>query len=135
MKDGWFATGDIGVMSADGFFTIVDRKKDMVLVSGFNVYPNEVEAVIAQMDSVLEVAVIGVPDATTGEAVRAYVVPNPEHADGIHVTQVIAHCKQQLTSYKVPKHVEVRDELPKSPVGKVLRKDLKAQVAAETTRS
>jgi long-chain acyl-CoA synthetase len=135
MKDGWFATGDIGVMSADGFFTIVDRKKDMVLVSGFNVYPNEVEEVIAQMDSVLEVAVIGVPDATTGEAVRAYVVPNPEHADGIDVTQVIAHCKQQLTSYKVPKHVEVRDELPKSPVGKVLRKDLKAQVAAETTRS
>ena len=72
---------------------------------------------------------------TTGEAVRAYVVPNPEHAEGIDINQVIAHCKQQLTSYKVPKQVEVRDELPKSPVGKVLRKDLKAQVAAETTRS
>jgi long-chain acyl-CoA synthetase len=136
MKDGWFATGDIAVMSADGFFTIVDRKKDMVLVSGFNVYPNEVEEVIAQMDAVLEVAVIGVPDATTGEAVRAYVVPNPEHAEGIDVAQIIAHCKQQLTSYKVPKQVEVRDELPKSPVGKVLRKDLKAEAAAAmNTRS
>jgi long-chain acyl-CoA synthetase len=136
MKDGWFATGDIGVMSPDGFFKIVDRKKDMVLVSGFNVYPNEVEEVIAQMDSVLEVAVIGVPDATTGEAVRAYVVPNPEHGDSIDVASVIAHCKQQLTSYKVPKQVEVRDELPKSPVGKVLRKDLKAEAAAAlNTRS
>jgi long-chain acyl-CoA synthetase len=135
MKDGWFATGDIGVMSPDGFFTIVDRKKDMVLVSGFNVYPNEVEEVIAQLDAVLEVAVIGVPDATTGEAVRAYVVPNPEHSDAVDVAQIIAHCKQQLTSYKVPKQIEVRDELPKSPVGKVLRKDLKAQAAAQTTRS
>jgi long-chain acyl-CoA synthetase len=135
MKDGWFATGDIAVMSADGFFTIVDRKKDMVLVSGFNVYPNEVEEVIAQMDAVLEVAVIGVPDATTGEAVRAYVVPNPEHGDAVDVAQIIAHCKAQLTSYKVPKQIEVRDELPKSPVGKVLRKDLKAQAAAQTTRS
>jgi long-chain acyl-CoA synthetase len=122
-------------MSPDGFFKIVDRKKDMVLVSGFNVYPNEVEEVIAQMDAVLEVAVIGVPDATTGEAVRAYVVPNPEHGDSVDVASVIAHCKQQLTSYKVPKQVEVRDELPKSPVGKVLRKDLKAQAAAQTTRS
>jgi long-chain acyl-CoA synthetase len=107
----------------------------MVLVSGFNVYPNEVEEVIAQLDAVLEVAVIGVPDATTGEAVRAYVVPNPEHSDAVDVAQIIAHCKQQLTSYKVPKQVEVRDDLPKSPVGKVLRKDLKAQAAAQTTRS
>jgi long-chain acyl-CoA synthetase len=88
------------------------------------------------MDAVLEVAVIGVPDATTGEAVRAYVVPNPEHGDSVDVASVIAHCKQQLTSYKVPKQVEVRDELPKSPVGKVLRKDLKAEaLAAMNTRS
>lgn len=130
MHDGWFATGDIGVMSADGFFKIVDRKKDMVLVSGFNVYPNEVEEVIAQLHAVLEVAVIGVPDSGTGEAVRAYIVPNPEQEQALDVPAVLAHCKQQLTSYKVPKHIEVVDELPKSPVGKVLRKDLRAQALA-----
>ena len=130
MQDGWFATGDIGVMSPDGFFKIVDRKKDMVLVSGFNVYPNEVEEVIAQLDTVLEVAVIGVPDANTGEAVRAYIVVNPEQDEAIDIPEVLAHCKAQLTSYKVPKHIEVRDELPKSPIGKVLRKDLRAQALA-----
>lgn len=136
MHDGWLATGDIGVMSDDGFFRIVDRKKDMVLVSGFNVYPNEVEEVIAQLDAVLEVAVIGVADASTGEAVRAYIVPNPEHSDGIDISLVITHCQQQLTSYKVPKHIEIRSELPKSPIGKVLRKDLKAQAVADmNTRS
>ena len=136
MHDGWLATGDIGVMSDDGFFRIVDRKKDMVLVSGFNVYPNEVEEVIAQLDAVLEVAVIGVADASTGEAVRAYIVPNPEHSDGIDISLVIAHCQQQLTSYKVPKHIEIRSQLPKSPIGKVLRKDLKARAVADmNTRS
>ena len=130
MNDGWFATGDIGVMSPDGFFKIVDRKKDMVLVSGFNVYPNEVEAVIAQLEAVLEVAVIGVPDSSSGEAVRAYIVANPEVEQAPDIPAMLAHCKQQLTSYKVPKHIEVCDELPKSPVGKVLRKDLKAQALA-----
>ena len=135
MNDGWFATGDVAVMDEGGFMRIVDRKKDMILVSGFNVYPNEVEDVIADMDHVLEVAVIGVPDAKTGEAVRAYVVQNPDHAKEVMPADVIAHCKQHLAAYKVPKLVVVRDELPKSPVGKVLRKDLRKAVAQELNRA
>nr|MCU0952006.1 AMP-binding protein [Burkholderiaceae bacterium] len=124
VKDGWLYTGDVAVMDKDGYFRIVDRKKDMILVSGFNVYPNEVEDAIAKMDAVLEVAVIGVPDGKTGEAVRAYIVPQ---ADGLTEEQVRAHCKQFLTDYKLPKAVEFRKELPKTPIGKILRKDLKAQ--------
>ncbi len=131
LQDGWLSTGDVAVMDAEGFLRIVDRKKDLVLVSGFNVYPNEVEDVVAQMDAVLDVAVIGVPDAATGEAVRVYVVPNPDHAGDLRAEDVVAHCKQQLTAYKVPRQVVVRDELPKSPVGKVLRKDLRAEALAE----
>ena len=131
LQDGWLATGDIAVMDREGFLRIVDRKKDMVLVSGFNVYPNEVEDAIAQMPSVLEVAVIGIPDDTTGEAVRAYVVPNPDHAGDVSAEEVVAHCKKQLTAYKVPRQVIVRDELPKSPIGKVLRKELRAEALAE----
>ncbi len=127
VKDGWLHTGDVAVMDEDGYFRIVDRKKDMILVSGFNVYPNEVEDVIAQMDEVLEVGVIGVPDAKTGEAVRAYVVPM---ADGLTEEQVRAFCRRQLTDYKVPKAVEFRRELPKTPIGKILRKDLKAEYRA-----
>jgi long-chain acyl-CoA synthetase len=134
MHGGWFATGDVAVMDDAGFLRIVDRKKDMVLVSGFNVYPNEVEDVIADMDHVLEVAVIGVPDAKTGEAVRAYVVQNPEHSKEVTPADVIAHCKQHLAAYKVPKLVLVRDELPKSPIGKVLRKDLRKAAAEELNR-
>lgn len=135
MNDGWFATGDVAVMDEEGYLRIVDRKKDMVLVSGFNVYPNEVEDVIAQLDSVLEVAVIGVSDASTGEAVRAYVVQNPDHAKPVTPAEVVAHCKKHLAAYKVPKLVEIRDELPKSPIGKVLRKDLRKAVADEMTRA
>jgi long-chain acyl-CoA synthetase len=127
IRDGWLHTGDIAVMDGDGYFRIVDRKKDMILVSGFNVYPNEVEDAIAQMDEVLEVAVIGVPDARTGEAVRAYVVPL---AEGLTEEQVRAHCRRLLTDYKVPKSVEFRRELPKTPIGKVLRKALKAEYGA-----
>jgi len=124
IRDGWLHTGDVAVMDADGYFRIVDRKKDMVLVSGFNVYPNEVEDAIAQMAEVLEVAVIGVPDAKSGEAVRAYVVPL---ADGLTEEQVRAHCRKLLTDYKVPKAIEFRRELPKSPIGKILRKELRAE--------
>ena len=131
MHDGWFATGDVAVMDESGFLRIVDRKKDMVLVSGFNVYPNEVEDVIAQMPAVLEVAVVGTPDARTGEAVRAYVVPNPDHAGELRAEDVMAHCKQYLAAYKRPTSVLLRDELPKSPIGKVLRKDLKTEVKRE----
>jgi long-chain acyl-CoA synthetase len=120
--DGWLRTGDIASMDADGYFRIVDRKKDMVLVSGFNVYPNEVEEVIAQLPEVAEVGVIGVPDERTGEAVKAIVVKkNP----CLTADEVIQHCREQLTPYKVPRHVEFRAELPKTAVGKILRKDLR----------
>ncbi|RZS59550.1 long-chain acyl-CoA synthetase [Microcella putealis] len=132
MLDGWFRTGDIAEMDAEGYFTIVDRKKDMVLVSGFNVFPNEVEERIAAMDGVLEVGVVGIPDEKTGEAVRAYVVagekpPTPE--------QIIAHCRESLAAYKVPKSVRFVDELPKSPIGKILRRELRAEAVTSETAS
>jgi long-chain acyl-CoA synthetase len=129
MQNGWFLTGDIGVMDADGYFTIVDRKKDMVVVSGFNVYPNEIEDCLATHPGVLEAAVIGVPDAATGEAVKAFIVardPSLTEAD------IRAHCKAHLTAYKIPKRVEFRSGLPKSNVGKILRKDLRAEELAQT---
>jgi len=122
IKDGWLHTGDIGVMDEDGYFKIVDRKKDMILVSGFNVYPNEIEDVIAELDKVVEVGVIGVPDEKTGESVKAYVVSS---SPGMTAEHVIAHCEESLTNYKRPKHVEFVDEIPKSPVGKVLRRNLR----------
>ncbi|MCH8551617.1 MAG: AMP-binding protein [Natronospirillum sp.] len=122
IKDGWFYTGDVAVMEADGHFRIVDRKKDMVLVSGFNVYPNEVEDCIARLPQVQESAVIGIPDEQTGEAVKAFVVLREE---GLSAQDVIAHCRKELAAYKVPKKVEFRDDLPKTPVGKVLRKELR----------
>jgi len=120
--DDWFRTGDIAVMDNDGFIKIVDRKKDMVLVSGFNVYPNEVEDVIANMDKVLEVAVIGVPDEKTTEAVKAIIVKQDE---SLTEEEVKAFCKEELTNYKRPKYVEFRDELPKTNVGKILRRKLR----------
>lgn len=131
LQNGWFFTGDIAVMDGNGYLTIVDRKKDMVLVSGFNVYPNEVEDCLAQMDSVLEAAVIGIPDPRTGEAVRAYVVQNPDSAVQVTQEAVLAHCRKHLAGYKLPKSVIIRAELPKSPIGKILRKDLKAEMRAE----
>lgn len=131
IKDGWLYTGDVAVMDAQGYFKIVDRKKDLVLVSGFNVYPNEIEDALAKMDAILEAAVVGVPDMKSGESVRAYVVKNPEFATELTQEAVLAHCKKLLTDYKIPKSIIFRDELPKSPVGKILRKDLKAEVKAE----
>ncbi|MBO6883246.1 MAG: AMP-binding protein [Marivita sp.] len=127
LRDGWFLSGDIGVMDPDGYFRIVDRKKDMVVVSGFNVYPNEVEDCLAQHPGILEAAVIGVPDDGTGEAVKAFVV---KRDNGLTEADIRAHCKAHLTAYKVPKRVEFRDELPKSNVGKILRKDLRAEELA-----
>ncbi len=127
IKDGWLCTGDIGYMSEDGFFYIVDRKKDMILVSGFNVYPNEVEDVIALHHKVLEVAVVGVPDEKSGEAVKAFIVKKDP---SLTADEIIAHCRQQLTAYKVPKHVEFRTELPKTNVGKILRRLLREEKAA-----
>jgi long-chain acyl-CoA synthetase len=120
---GWLSTGDMATCDPDGYYRIVDRKKDLVLVSGFNVYPNEIEDCIAQLPQVQEVAVIGVPDAQTGEAVRAYIVTRPDTT--LSAEDVRAHCKTFLTAYKVPRQVEFRDELPKSPVGKVLRRMLR----------
>jgi long-chain acyl-CoA synthetase len=131
LQSGWLYTGDVAVMDAEGFLRIVDRKKDLVLVSGFNVYPNEVEDALAKMDGVLEAAVVSIPDAKTGEAVRAYVVKNPEVEGDLTKEDIIKHCKVLLTDYKVPKSIILRDELPKSPIGKILRKDLKAEVRAE----
>jgi long-chain acyl-CoA synthetase len=120
--DGYFKSGDIGVMDDKGFFRIVDRKKDMVLVSGFNVYPNEVEDVVSKMDGVLECACVGVPDEKTGEAVKLVIVKrNPDLSEA----QVRAYCKENLTGYKQPRVVEFRTELPKSPVGKILRRELR----------
>jgi len=131
LKDGWLYTGDVAVMDAEGYFKIVDRKKDLILVSGFNVYPNEIEDALAKMDAVLEAAVVGVPDVKSGEAVRAYVVKNPEFEGELTKDLVLNHCKSMLTDYKIPKSIIFRDELPKSPIGKILRKDLKAEVKAE----
>lgn len=120
--DGWLKTGDIAQVDGDGFFKIVDRKKDMILVSGFNVYPNEVEDAISSHPGVLEVAAIGVPDEHSGETVKAFVVKKDP---ALTEKDVINHAKQSLTNYKVPKFVEFRTELPKTNVGKILRRALR----------
>ena len=131
LRDGWLLTGDIAVMDPDGYFRIVDRKKDMILVSGFNVYPNEIEDCLALHPGILESAVIGVPDGAAGEAVKAFVV---RRDPTLTADAVRAHCKEHLTNYKVPKVVEFREELPKSNVGKILRKDLRAAELAQTAK-
>ena len=132
IRNGWLSTGDVAVMDAGGFLRLVDRKKDLVIVSGFNVYPNEVEAALAKLDGVLEAAVVAIPDARTGEAVRAYVVRNPDHPGDLTKEDIQRHCRALLSDYKVPKSIVFRDALPKSPIGKILRKDLKAEARAET---
>jgi long-chain acyl-CoA synthetase len=125
--DGFFRTGDIGVMDETGFTRIVDRKKDMILVSGFNVYPNEVEEVIASHPGVLECAVIGVPDAKSSEAVKAFIVKKDPN---LTAEDVIKFCHEQLTNYKIPKHIEFRTDLPKTNVGKILRRELRDEKKA-----
>lgn len=124
LTDGWFHTGDVAQMDNEGYLSIVDRKKDMIIVSGFNVYPNEVEAVLAEHPDIHEVAVVGVSDANTGEAIRAFITL---HRSGLTAEQVIAHCREHLTGYKVPKQIVFRDALPKSAVGKILRAQLRAE--------
>ena len=119
---GWLKTGDIGLMQPDGFFKIVDRKKDMILVSGFNVYPNEIEDVIAMHPKVLEVAAIGVPDEKSGEAVKVFVVKKDK---SLNENELREYCAEQFTGYKKPKHIEFRDDLPKTNVGKILRRALR----------
>ena len=120
--DGFLKTGDVGYMDARGYVTLTDRKKDMILVSGFNVYPNEVESVVATLPGVLECGVVGVPDAKTGEAVKAVIVKKDT---ALTKEAVIAHCAENLAAYKRPRHVEFRDALPKSPIGKILRRELR----------
>lgn len=126
VKGGWLRTGDIASVNEEGMFYIVDRKKDMILVSGFNVFPNEVEDVISLHPKVLEVAVIGIPHKASGEAVKAFIVPKKDS----HLTEVEikAFCKEQLASYKVPRRIEFREMLPKTNVGKVLRRELRAEL-------
>jgi long-chain acyl-CoA synthetase len=119
---GWLRTGDIGLFDQEGRLRITDRKKDMILVSGFNVFPNEVESVLAGHPSISECAVIGIPDAVTGEAVKAFIVAKDSD---LTPEAIIAFCRQSLTNYKVPKHIEFRSSLPKNPIGKVLRRELR----------
>lgn len=124
--DGFLRTGDIGTMNEQGYFFILDRKKDMILVSGFNVYPNEVEAAAVEHPDIIEAAAIGVPDKRSGEVVKLYVITRNK---ALTEADVIAHCRTLLSGYKVPKHVEFRDDLPRTNVGKVLRRQLKDQAA------
>lgn len=122
MQDGWLKTGDVGHLDAEGGFTITDRKKDMILVSGFNVYPNEIESVVASHPGVLECGVVGIPDEKTGETVKVVVVRKDPK---LTKEDLIAHCRTQLTGYKMPRHITFCDELPKTPIGKILRRDLR----------
>ena len=126
--DGYFKSGDIGTMDARGYIRIVDRKKDMINVSGFNVYPNEIENVVMMHEGVVECAVVGVPDRKSGEAVKLFVVRRDER---LTAQQLIAHCRAQLAGYKCPRDVEFRSELPKSNVGKILRRELREEAKAE----
>jgi long-chain acyl-CoA synthetase len=122
MQDGWLKTGDVGNLNAEGYITITDRKKDMILVSGFNVYPNEIESVVATHPGVLECGVVGVPDEKTGEAVKVVIVKKDPN---LTKEAVLLHCRSLLTGYKMPRQVEFRDTLPKTPIGKVLRRELR----------
>jgi long-chain acyl-CoA synthetase len=131
-KDGWLATGDVGVIDEQGYIRIVDRKKDMILVSGFNVYPNEIEGVLAMHPGVLECAAIGVPDKKSGEAVKLYVVKKDP---ALTADTVLQHCREHLTAYKCPRDVEFRSELPKSNVGKILRRELREEARRAATQA
>lgn len=128
---GWFKTGDIGSMDTDGFFRIVDRKKDMIKVSGFNVFPNEIENIIAGHPKVLEVAAIGVPDVKSGEVIKAFVVKRDA---SLTENELLQFCRENLTNYKIPKKIEFKAELPKTNVGKILRRALKEEEASELVR-
>jgi long-chain acyl-CoA synthetase len=122
LPGGWFRTGDIGRMDENGFFYIEDRKKDMILVSGFNVYPNEIEGIVVEMDGILEAAAIGVPNEHSGEVVKLFVVRNDPN---VTESDVEAYCRENLAGYKIPKEIEFRDDLPKTNVGKILRRALR----------
>ena len=123
--EGWLHTGDMAKMDENGFFYIVDRKKDMILVSGFNVYPNELEDVLATLPGVLQCAAIGVPDEKSGEAIKVFIVVRP--GESLTKEQVMEHMRSNVTGYKVPRFVEFRDSLPTTNVGKILRRELRDQ--------
>jgi long-chain acyl-CoA synthetase len=122
IRDGWLRTGDVGNMDSNGRVTITDRQKDMILVSGFNVYPNEVEGVLQSMPEILECGVVGVPSAKSGETVKAVIVRKDPN---LTKEQVVKYCRQQLTGYKMPREIIFVDSIPKTPVGKILRRELK----------
>jgi long-chain acyl-CoA synthetase len=126
LRDGWLRTGDVGRLDADGFLYIVERKKDLIIRGGFNIYPREVEEVLYAHPGIAEAAVVGRPDALMGEEVMAYVVA--KSGAGLEAKSVIAFCEERLARYKCPKEVRLVEALPKSPIGKILRKDLRARV-------
>jgi long-chain acyl-CoA synthetase len=121
-SEGWLKTGDVAVIDPDGFIRIVDRKKDLIIVSGFNVYPNEIEDVVSRHPKVANCAVIGVPDERSGEAVKLFVVPRDA---SLTCEELKAYCKENFTGYKIPKHIVLRESLPMTPVGKILRRELR----------
>jgi long-chain acyl-CoA synthetase len=123
LKDGWLYTGDIGMFDEEGYLTIVDRKKDMIIAGGYNVYPREIDEILFQHPKILEACAIGVPDRYRGETVNAYVVVKP--GEKVTADEVIQYCREKLAAYKAPKMVEFIDALPKSAIGKVLRKEVK----------
>jgi long-chain acyl-CoA synthetase len=127
LRDGWLFTGDIGCFDAEGYLEISDRKKDMIIVSGFNVFPNEVEACIALHPEVADVAVVGVPSEVTGEAVRAFIVARSE----LTVEEIRAHCRNLLVNYKIPTSIQFLAEIPKNAVGKALRRELRSTTSAQ----
>jgi long-chain acyl-CoA synthetase len=134
MLDGkWFLTGDLGTMDEDGFFTVVDRKKDMFIVGGFNVYPREIEEVLYKHPKVMEAAVVGIPDIQRGENIKAYIVCKA--GETATADEIIAYCRENLTRYKVPREVEFRDALPKTLVGKILRRTLRDEELAKKAAS
>jgi len=127
LRDGWLLTGDLGTMDADGYFSILDRKKDMIIASGYNVYPRDVEEVLYEHPGVLECCVAGLPDSYRGETIKAYVVPRP--GAELSAEALDAFCRERLAAFKVPRAYAFRDSLPKSAVGKVLRRLLVAESA------
>jgi long-chain acyl-CoA synthetase len=130
LKDGWLLTGDIAVVDEEGYFSIVDRKKDMIISGGFNIYPRDVDEVLFAHPKIMEACVIGVPDAHSGERIKAFVVL--KKGETATAEEIIDYCRENLTRYKIPKFVEFVDDLPKSAVGKILRKELRAMELAKS---
>jgi long-chain acyl-CoA synthetase len=129
IRDGWFYTGDIGYMDEDGYLFIVDRKKDMIIAGGYNIYPRDIDEVLFEHPKIQEACAVGIPDPYRGETVKAFIVTKPGEA--LNDEEVISYCKEKLAAYKVPKSVEFMDDLPKSTIGKVLRRKLRDMETAK----